>query len=144
MNKILLGDSQEVLKTIGDDIVHLTCTSPPYYNLEIYSDECTQSHHYGTYDEWYNQFLKPVVYGVLERLIDGGKSCWSVKNFKTNKNYNLYDDIVKLHKEKGWEQMIDTEFYVGNCLRPGLKDVNGKSMKSQEVTYVFIQSLFQT
>ena len=37
MNKILLGDSQEVLKTIGDEIVHLTCTSPPYYNAKAYS-----------------------------------------------------------------------------------------------------------
>lgn len=143
-NVTLYNNGAEFILPILKEKYDLAITSPPYYNLEIYSDECTQSHHYGTYDEWYNQFLKPVVYGVLERLIDGGKSCWSVKNFKTNKNYNLYDDIVKLHKEKGWEQMIDTEFYVGNCLRPGLKDVNGKSMKSQEVTYVFIQSLFQT
>ena len=26
----------------------LALTSPPYYNLELYSDETTQSHHYGS------------------------------------------------------------------------------------------------
>ena len=143
-NVTLYNNGAEFILPILEEKYDLAITSPPYYNLEIYSNENTQSHHYGTYDEWYNKFLKPVVYGVLERLIDGGKSCWSVKNFKTNKNYNLYDDIVKLHKEKGWVPMKDTEFYVGNCLRPGLKDVNGKSMKSQEVTYVFVHSLLQT
>ena len=82
------------------------------------------------------KFLKPVVEGVLDKLVEGGKSCWSVKNFKTNGTYNLYDDVVEIHKNKGWEQ-IDVEFYVGNCLRPGLKDSEGKAKKSKEITYVF-------
>ena len=114
----------------------LAITSPPYYNLEIYSSEESQSHHYGSYEKWYDSFLKPIVYGVIDKLKEGGKSCWSVKNFKTDKQYNLYDDIVKLHKEKGWEKM-DIEFYVGNSVRPGLKEKNGKVKKSKEVTYIF-------
>jgi len=117
----------------------LAITSPPYYNLEIYSDEDTQSHQYGSYKKWYDLFLQPVVYGVLSKLTDGGKSCWSVKNFKTDKQYNLYDDIVKLHKDQGWEQ-IDLEFFVGNSVRPGSKDKDGKSKKSKEITYVFIKT----
>lgn len=117
----------------------LAITSPPYYNLEIYSDEDTQSHQYGSYKKWYDLFLQPVVYGVLSKLKDGGKSCWSVKNFKTDNQYNLYDDIVKLHKEQGWEQ-IDLEFFVGNSVRPGSKDKDGKSKKSKEITYVFIKT----
>jgi hypothetical protein len=43
-----------------------------------------------------------------------------------------------LHREKGWEK-IEVEFYVGNCLRPGLKDKNGKAKKSREITYAFIK-----
>ena len=117
----------------------LAITSPPYYNLEIYSDEDSQSHQYGSYKKWYDLFLQPVVYGVLSKLKDGGKSCWSVKNFKTDKQYNLYDDIVKLHKEQGWEQ-IDLEFFVGNSVRPGSKDKDGKSKKSKEITYVFMKT----
>ena len=116
----------------------MALTSPPYYNLEIYSEESNQSHKYGSYDEWYNKFLKPVVHGVLSKLKKGGKSCWSIKNFKTDKKYNLYDDIVKLHQERGWKK-VDTEFYVGYCLRPGLKDKDGNAMKSREISYIFME-----
>ena len=107
-------------------------TSPPYYNLEVYSDESTQSHQYGSYDDWKEYFLKPIVHGVLEKLVDGGKSCWSVKNFKTDKQYNLYDDVKSLHEEKGWKK-IEREFYVGNCLRPGA------NKQGKEITYVFMK-----
>ncbi len=143
----------------------LALTSPPYYNLEIYTDEETQSHHYGTYEDWVDNFLKPVIEGVLDKLVEGGKSCWSVKNFKTDGKYNLYDDVVRIHKENGWVPMQEevqvtaseedasakekkenlvtvkqnVEFYVGNCLRPGLKDKDGNSKKSKEITYVFIK-----
>lgn len=97
----------------------LAITSPPYYNLELYSDEITQSHLYGSYEQWIQHFLQPVVWGVLSVLKEGGKSCWSVKNFKTDAKYNLQDDVVRLHKEKGWT-LMDREFYVGNSVRPGL------------------------
>ena len=143
----------------------LALTSPPYYNLEIYTDEDTQSHHYGTYEVWVDNFLRPVIEGVLDKLVEGGKSCWSVKNFKTDGKYNLYDDVVRIHKENGWVPMQEevqviaseedasaeekkenlvtvkqnVEFYVGNCLRPGLKDKDGNSKKSKEITYVFIK-----
>jgi len=66
MNKILLGDSQEVLKTIGDEIVHLTCTSPPYYNARSYSI-------WPTYEE-YLQFLTNVFEQVL-RVTKPGRMC---------------------------------------------------------------------
>ena len=110
----------------------LALTSPPYYNLELYSDEITQSHHYGSYEDWIDRFLKPVINGVLDKLIDTGYSCWSVKNFKTDKKYNLYDDVVKIHKERGWTK-IDREFYVGNCIRPG------SHKQGKEITYVFVK-----
>lgn len=35
-NEIFLGDSEEVLKTFPDNLVHLTVTSPPYYNAREY------------------------------------------------------------------------------------------------------------
>lgn len=110
----------------------LALTSPPYYNLELYSDEITQSHQYGLYEDWLKKFLKPVINGVLDKLVDGGYSCWSVKNFKTDKKYNLYDNVVKIHKERGWTK-IDREFYVGNCIRPG------SDKKGKEITYVFVK-----
>lgn len=61
-----------------------------------------------------------------------------VKNFRTDKSYPLYDDIASLHQERGWIKP-EREFYIGNCLRPGLKDKVGKVAKSKESTYVFVK-----
>ena len=132
-NVILYNDRAEKIIPKLNKQYDLALTSPPYYNLEIYSDESTQSHNYGTYELWIKKFLKPVVHGVLDKLVDGGKSCWSVKNFKTDKSYNLLDDVIRLHEEKGWKK-IDREFYVGNCTRPGLNTIHGK-----ESTFVFVK-----
>ena len=132
--------AENILPELPNNYYDMALTSPPYYNLEVYSNEATQSiNKYNTYELWYDNFLKPVVYGVLDKLEDGGKSCWSVKNFKTDKKYNLYEDVVKLHEDKGWKK-INTEFYVGNCLRPGLKDKNGKPQTGKEITYVFTKN----
>jgi hypothetical protein len=135
----LYQDTAENVLPLLERKFDLAITSPPYYNLEIYSDEESQSHQYGSYAKWYDLFLKPVVEGVINILKDDGKSCWSVKNFKTDKQYNLYDDIVKIHKNLGWEQ-IELEFFVGNNVRPGSKDKNGESKKSKEITYVFVKT----
>jgi DNA modification methylase len=66
MNEILLGDCEKVLKTISDESVHLTCTSPPYYNAKAYSI-------WPTYDE-YLQFLRNVFLEVL-RVTKAGRMC---------------------------------------------------------------------
>ncbi len=144
-NDLNIGDQVELYHDVAENVLptltgtyDLAITSPPYYNLEIYSDEDTQSHHYGSYKEWVEKFLKPVVFGVIDRLKEDGHSCWSVKNIKTDKSYPLYDDIVALHLEKGWKK-IDREFYIGNCLRPGLKDGDGNARKSKESTFVFVK-----
>lgn len=132
-NAVIYNDTAENILPKLEKKYDLALTSPPYYNLEIYSQESTQSHNYGTYEEWITHFLKPVVYGVLDKLVDNGKSCWSVKNFKSDKTYNLYDDIVRLHQEKGWVK-LEREFYVGNCIRPGF------DKKGKEITYVFVNN----
>ena len=134
----LYNDIAESVLPKLKDTYDLALTSPPYYNLELYSDEESQSHQYGDYSAWVEKFLKPVVFGVLDHLKEDGHSCWSVKNFKTDKAYPLYDDIVELHRKKGWIK-IDREFYIGNCLRPGLKDGDGNARKSKESTFVFVK-----
>jgi DNA modification methylase len=66
MNKIILGDCSEVLKTLGSESVHLTCTSPPYYNAREYST-------WPTYEDYLN-FLKDVFHEV-HRVTQPGRMC---------------------------------------------------------------------
>ena len=121
----------------------IALTSPPYYNLELYSDEPTQS--VATkdgYHAWLDTFLKPVIQGVIRLGVK--YSCWSVKNFKTDKKYDLLDDVIRIHGEHGWRLLDDVIFTMANSRRPGQKatpseeDVAPK--KTEECTYVFVRA----
>ena len=120
----------------------LALTSPPYFNLEIYSNEETQSLNYGSYENWIEKFLRPVILNVLSRV---KYSAWSVKNFKTDKKYNLLDDIIKIHAENNWVMDDKLTFTMSNSKRPGVKknDEEGDKVikKTEENTYVFIKEM---
>jgi hypothetical protein len=119
----------------------IALTSPPYYNLELYSDEPTQSVHVGGYSAWLDTFLKPVIAGVIRLGVK--YSCWSVKNFKTDKKYDLLDDVIRIHGEHGWRP-LDVVFTMANSRRPGQKATPSEDAaapkKTEECTYVFVRA----
>jgi hypothetical protein len=115
----------------------IALTSPPYYNLELYSDEPTQSVQAGGYQAWLDTFLKPVIQGVIRLGVK--YSCWSVKNFKTDKKYDLLDDVTRIHGEHGWRLLDDTVFTMANSRRPGQKAASDQK-KTEECTYVFVRA----
>ena len=118
----------------------IALTSPPYYNLELYSDEPTQSVQSGGYQTWLDTFLKPVIQGVIRHGVK--YSCWSVKNFKTDKKYDLLDDVIRIHGEHGWRLLDDTVFTMANSRRPGQKAASEDTTpkKTEECTYVFVRA----
>ena len=127
----------------------IALTSPPYYNLEIYSDEPTQSVSSNDvpnsgYQTWLNEFLCPVIQGVIRLGVK--YSCWSVKNFKTDKKYDLLDDVIRIHAEHGWQLLEDVVFTMANSRRPGQKaqppesaELLAAPKKTEECTYVFMR-----
>jgi 16S rRNA G966 N2-methylase RsmD len=79
----------------------LIFTSPPYYNLEIYSEEETQScNRYKTYDDWKTNFLFNVIEKVTNCLLPNGFLIINIKNIIIkNKSYNIADDMLEYIKE---------------------------------------------
>ena len=149
-NVTLINQPAEVaLQELDPTAVYdIALTSPPYYNLEIYSDEPTQSVASKDgpttgYQAWLNEFLKPVIAGVIRLGVK--YSCWSVKNFKTDKKYDLLDDVIRIHAEHGWRLLDDTVFTMANSRRPGQKapsaphEVTMTPKKTEECTYVFVR-----
>src|SRR3990167_5318558 len=63
-NTIVQGDVQEVLKSVPDESIHLTFTSPPYYNARDYSI-------YQSYNEYLN-FLESV-FKEVHRITKEGR-----------------------------------------------------------------------
>jgi hypothetical protein len=70
-----------------------------------------------------------------------------VKNFKTDKKYDLLDDVIRIHGEHGWRLLDDTVFTMANSRRPGQKaqptqkaQPSTESKKTEECTYVFVRT----
>ena len=142
-NVTLVNKPAEVALQQSLGTYDIALTSPPYYNLELYSDEPTQSVHsvqVGGYQAWLNDFLNPVIAGVIRLGVK--YSCWSVKNFKTDKKYDLLDDVIRIHGEHGWRLLDGVVFTMANSRRPGQKAANEDMTpkKTEECTYVFVRA----
>jgi len=90
-------------------------TSPPYFDLEKYSDESTQSYiRYPQYDEWVKGFLRP--------LIEKSYTC-----LKEGRYFAINVDGEKLIKEVKF-QCVATGFDLVDTLHMRLSRMPGKGM----------------
>lgn len=72
--KIIKGCAEDVMPSIIANSIDLIFSSPPYFDLERYSSERTQSYvRYPKYEEWRIRFLKSVVLESHRILRPGGK-----------------------------------------------------------------------
>ena len=115
------------------EIYDLSITSPPYYNLEIYSTDNTQSENqYNTYDEWKTQWLLPVVskYGDHSKV-----TCWNVANIGKMK---LADDIEQYLNERNYK--INQIFSIGSSARQANQNEK-KNKKNYDNTFCYIKCI---
>ena len=111
-------------KSINPDVV---LTSPPYFNLEVYSDDISQSYNqFNSYDNWHNNWMLPLITNCLSVLKDDGISAWNVMNFK---KHDLVGDMVNIHNKRGWN--------LTNTLGFQSPLANIRNLKNKDVTYLF-------
>jgi len=124
--------AEDVLPRLPDKSYDLMLTSPPYFDLEVYSHEETQSiRKFPTWEQWCDGFLEVVLREVLRCLKDDGVSAWSVKNIKS---IPLQDKVFELHAKYGW-RLIHT---FGMTATPRN---SGKGSKQTELTFLFQREL---
>lgn len=126
---------------LADDTLEpfdIILTSPPYYNLELYSKEATQSiESHPSWEEWLVEWLEPLIARCLVLLKEDGTSCWSVKNFKTDREYNLADEVKKIHEMHGWK-LVETVKLTGSARPGGGRIQGGEEVRSfEEETFCF-------
>jgi hypothetical protein len=118
---------EDILEVLNDRRFDMCLTSPPYFDLEVYSHEETQSiKKYQIYEEWIDGFIRPIIEFVCKNV--DKYSCWSVKNIKTNKKYDLLDDVINIHFMNGWK--LEREFSIK-------KNTKKNKTTDGDVTYVF-------
>jgi hypothetical protein len=117
----------------------MVLTSPPYFNLEVYTAGPQSINAFPTWEVWTEKWLKPVILTSLAALKQGGVSCWSVKNFKSDKHYPLADVTKQIHEAAGWT-LVKTVKMTGSA-RPGGNRINEETGKekrgSEEETFCF-------
>jgi tRNA1(Val) A37 N6-methylase TrmN6 len=114
--------------------VDVILTSPPYFDLEIYCKDNTQSvHSLTTYEDWDANFLTPIITKCIMRLKDEGKSCWNVANFG---KIDMWASVNKAHNLNGFNQSIIYENK--SSKRP--TDKNKSSDKKSDITISYTRS----
>jgi hypothetical protein len=86
------GDSYQIITSPAETaeiagMYDLVFTSPPYFDLEIYSDQPTQSSAYGTVDRWLDGFMRPTLDKVWAALVPGGHLMININNTKGRADY---------------------------------------------------------
>lgn len=82
------------------DSADVMFTSPPYFNLETYSDDIYESNkNYKDYHMWIDRFVKPTVDNVYKYLKYGGYVMVNIKNLTNMGKQCLFDD---------WFNIIDS------------------------------------
>jgi hypothetical protein len=113
--------------------VQLILTSPPYFNLEVYSDEDTQSIvNTHSYEEWENKFLRPLIDLCLDNITASGVSAWNVSNTLVD-GHNMWDLVDSAHNAR--KLKLHDEFDVLSSKRATRKTKS--SGKSKDTTRVY-------
>ena len=106
-----LGKNIHLLKATAEEVEHpllkdnsidLVFTSPPYFDLEKYSEEDTQSYlKYPSYDEWLSGFMKTLCEKAYRVLKPGRKFILNINATPTNKS--LHYDSLNVALDSGFK-----------------------------------------
>jgi hypothetical protein len=114
------------LSTIGK--VDVVLTSPPYFDLELYSNDNSQSYiKYSTYSSWLDNWYLKMIKENSKILTDDGLSCYNVMNGRCE---NIVERTIERHADLGYQLVnqigIDSPF----------KNYK-KNLTKQDLTYIF-------
>jgi len=128
-NVTLYNDLAENMKEYDFENVDIILTSPPYFNLEIYSDRGCETK-YSNYYEWMIKWLSPIIKMSLDRLKIDGWSCWNVHNMG---KISMIDHVRYIHEQLGYEKK--------DCfgIESGKRPTNNDSRKNLDITNVFMR-----
>ncbi len=84
----------------------LCFTSPPYFDLEKYADESTQSYvKFNTKNAWVEGFLRPTFKNCHFGLKEGKHMLINIADVKGKHNINLEDETIRIAKEIGFQYL---------------------------------------
>lgn len=115
--------------------VDVVFTSPPYFDLEIYTDEETQSigGENANYENWINLFVKPTIKNIVKYLKVGGIVAINIKNGK----FKLFDDWERIFESYDCLQKMNY-FELEQQSSRTFKDSSGNIVQKKNIEQVMV------
>jgi hypothetical protein len=127
-----LSDARNIDSTFEDSFFDVAVTCPPYYNLEVYSDDPNDLSNFATYGEFSGAMLE-VACGHKNLMKEGAFVCIVVGNFRDKKTGELIDfrgDTVRNFREAGfvfWQDVILSKNF-GSAAKRGSTSWKGQKL----------------
>ena len=120
----------EVLYELLPDNINLAFSCPPYFNLEVYSKDATQSYNqYSNYNDWLEYYWRPTVKICHNKLKDNGKLVFIIKD--RYGKLNLKEGMEKIIFEEGFE-FVESLQYKTSVNHLSNKVNTGRNIKNNE------------
>jgi SAM-dependent methyltransferase len=132
-----IGSNSTVVQSVSEDYqpedIDLAFSSPPYFNLEKYSDEPTQCMvQFNTLDEWFDGYVTPTMQNIKRGLNSDGLFATNISDYKTAKEeFKVVDRWIETAEKVGFKyngmikMMLNTRPGVGNDKLEGREKYEG-------------------
>lgn len=137
------GVTSEIYCTTSEEYqpenIDCAFSSPPYFNLEKYSDEPTQCMvRYRSLDEWFDGYVEPTISNIYKGLTNEGVFATNIADYKT---YGQKDPVQVVDRwiataEKFGFKHVETIKMMLNT-RPGVGNNKQEGREKFEGVYVF-------
>lgn len=131
------GTPGEIHQSVSEEFVpeRIDCafSSPPYFNLEKYSDEPTQCmNQFSTLDEWFEGYVVPTMENIRTGLNPDGVFATNIADYKTPRaEFHVVDRWIHTAEQLGFrhtetiKMMLNTRPGVGNGKQDGVEKFEG-------------------
>jgi hypothetical protein len=112
-------------------------SSPPYFNLETYTDEPTQCmNRYTNLDRWFDGYVVPTIKMIHRGLTQDGIYAVNIADYKNSKEeFKIVDRWKQISEQLGFEYVETVNMMLN--VRPGVGNGRAEKAYKSEGIYVF-------
>ena len=127
----------DVSEEFEPENIDLAFSSPPYFNLEKYSDEPTQCMvRCSTLDDWFEQYALPTMQNIYKGLNTDGVFATNIADYKTPKEeFKVVDRWIETAQRAGFKHSTTIKMMLNT--RPGVGNDKTSGREKWEGVYVF-------
>jgi SAM-dependent methyltransferase len=137
-----VGVKGNIIQSVSEDYqptdIDLAFSSPPYFNLEKYSDEDTQCMvRYKTLEDWFGGYVEPTIENIYKGLNSDGIFATNIADYKTygSKEFKVVEDWIATAERIGFKHVNTIKMMLNT--RPGVGNQKLAGREKFEGVYVF-------